>query len=142
MTENGGRRCIIEKRGMELRMMRNLNKNYLRMKKTKLFLIGLITLLCLASCQEKDTFQGKLEVSFVNFMDDLEIRIYSIHNESYPIHILPVNDKKIEVELNVGDYLIFPYSTNTYYTKMAFQIMLDRKTTIYYDSSNNGSVRY
>ena len=113
------------------------------MRNSNLYIIGLIAILSLTSCEKKDiSFCGKLTVSFTNYVDDLDIRIYSIQNESYPIYDNPIDNKNVEIELNAGNYIISPYSSSIFYPKIAFQISPDKTTSVYYDSSNNGSVKY
>lgn len=102
-------------------------------------LIGLLlSLLVLSGCNKTISFDGILSVSFYNHPSDLEISIFSIENETIPITTISPNNKgSLELNLNIGNYIIQPHSSSNYYPSKGFQINQDKTTSLIYDENNN-----
>ena len=95
------------------------------------------------SCLKEDDFNqdGNLNISFSNRSSDIILSIYSIENETIPIYKVSMDNRaEINIPLNVGNYIIKPYSSSTFYGSMGFQIMKNKTTYIEFDNNNIGTV--
>lgn len=116
------------------------------MKSFKCLFIPLMLMLFIcSSCSKEDdvTLTGNLELSFYNSSSELRVQIFTIENEQKPIYEFPMQGKtKINVPLNMGNYIIRPYTTSssTFYASTGFQIVQGKTTSIIYDEHNDNSV--
>ena len=112
------------------------------MRKYLYILVGLMVIFILTSCKKAPiVHHGELIVNFVGYKtfdygDNLEVRIFSIHNESYPIYEQPVTAESMKIELNAGEYLIRP-SSNRFYPMEGFVVIIGKTTNIYYENGSN-----
>jgi len=114
------------------------------MQKTKLTslmkrIFIILFVCCLNSGCEKDvlSLQGNLKITFYNHPADLTVTIYSLEDKDTPIYeVTPEWDGTLDMPLNVGNYLIKPYSTQHYYQEIGLQIMQDKTTSIKYNEYN------
>ena len=112
------------------------------MRKYLYILVGFMVICCLTSCQKESIVDhGELIVHFVglktfDYGDYLEVRIFSINNEAYPIYEESVNAESMKIELNAGEYIIAP-SSNKFYPKTGFVVLAGKTTNIYYENGSN-----
>jgi hypothetical protein len=113
----------------------------MKTKILKLSIVLSILLIGFTSCS-KDEFStdGKLSVSFVNHPSDLTVLIVTIEKPEIPIYeITPNKDGKLNLTINVGEYVLIPYSSGTFFGKTGFQIIQDKTTTITFDKGNKAT---
>ncbi len=113
------------------------------MKIIKLILLTSIICITLTNCKDDIKLEGHLFVTFENIPSDLQVVIYSAYNEQTPIY-KGVLDKNgiFEHNLNIGDYILKPYSNSIFYTKIGFQIQQDKTIHIKYNASNIGKAEF
>lgn len=100
-----------------------------------------LSLCCLAtSCNKDDlSFEGDLDIYFYNHPSDLTVRIYSMENLEVPIYeVSPERDGSLNISLNLGNYIIKPYSSSKHYSTLVFQIRQDKTVSIIYDQNGEG----
>lgn len=116
------------------------------MKKRKIsspILLIILISLTFIGCKEESLLEGKLYLTFVNIGSDLHIVIYPLDNEVTPIYEGVSNENNIfECTLNIGNYVVKPYSSTTFYPKTGFQIQSHKTIHVKYDSNNEGKVKY
>lgn len=110
------------------------------MKTFKISLLFLFIFYALASCSSDDLdSEGKLHLSFYNHPDDLSIRIYTVENETIPLmDVSPNKDGVLEVGLNIGNYIIKPYSQSIdYIPSVGVQIRGKQTASVFFDENNS-----
>jgi len=110
----------------------------------KVLLFFLFISICFSCLKEDDLKQnGRVNISFANKLPDIQLSVYSIDNETTPIYEVSMDNRvDIEIPLNVGNYILKPYSSSAFYGKTGFQIMKDNTTYIEFDKNNIGIVRF
>lgn len=108
-------------------------------------LFSTIIAMGLIGCSDDDDVSnsGTLSMSFTNSSSDVRVSIYDIQNATMEIYTASMNGaKELTITLNVGNYLIQPYSSsNAFFPKAGFQIQGNKKTQILYDANNNVTVK-
>jgi hypothetical protein len=91
-------------------------------------------------CDKNDlSFKGNLNISFYNHPSDLKVLIYSMDNKEIPIYeASPRENGLLTLPLNIGNYIIKPYTNSKYYQELGFQIMQNKSTSITYNEINEG----
>ena len=119
-------------------------KLFFNLSAVKVLLFFLFISICFSCLKEDDLKQnGRVNISFTNKHPDIKLSVYSIDNETIPIYEVSMDNRvDIEIPLNVGNYILKPYSSSAFYGKTGFQIMKDNTTYIEFDKNNIGIVRF
>ena len=108
-----------------------------RMKTKLAILLFLFLGICTSCSKEEYNYSGNLEVVFENQANDIQVKIFDIANDSYPVYQLSVNkfDHSIKAAINPGNYLIMAQSLSagisTYF--YGFQIVAGTTTRLKLD---------
>ena len=119
-------------------------KLFFNLSAVKVLLFFLFFSICFSCLKEDDLKQnGRVNISFTNKHPDIILSVYSIDNETTPIYEVSMDNRvDIEIPLNVGNYILKPYSSSAFDGKTGFQIMKDNTTYIEFDKNNIGIVRF
>lgn len=113
------------------------------MKTIKSILLTSIICITLTNCKDDIKLEGHLLVTFENITSDLQVVIYSAYNEQIPIYEGLLNKNgTFEHDLNIGNYILIPYSNSIFYKKIGFQIQQDKTIHIKYNTSNIGEIEF
>ena len=106
----------------------------------KLSIVLSILLIGFTSCSKDEySTDGELSISFVNHPSDLTVLIFTIENSEIPVYeITPNKDGKLNLTINVGEYVIVP-SSYTFFGKTGFQIIQNKTATITFDKGNKAT---
>ncbi len=94
------------------------------------------------SCSDDNSYEGELVVTFYNTTTNVALYIYSIDNDIIPIYTSKLKGaKEFKLKLDSGNYIINLVGTSGYAsTKIGFQIRLNSRTSIYYDTYDSPSI--
>lgn len=105
----------------------------------KPFLIVVIVAFLVSNCKKDDTaYTGTVQVTFVNHPNDLSVNIFPVENANIAVfgNLKPNGNGVLTQELNMGDYIIAPYSLTVYYGTSGFQVQAGKTTKITFDHNN------
>lgn len=105
----------------------------------KPLLIVVIVAFLVFNCKKDDTaYTGKVQVTFVNHPNDLSVNIFPVENANIAVfgNLKPNGSGVLTQELNMGDYIIAPFSLTNYYGTSGFQVQAGKTTKITFDQNN------
>jgi len=104
-------------------------------KKLLIVLLLLVGTLGLHSCSKDEDCESKT-ITIYSKIKPISFMIYPIENTEIPIYTNEIKYGDVfEVELNIGNYVIWPGRTG-------FQVMHGKSTIITIDENQNSSVEY
>ena len=116
---------------------------FMKKHSIKLCLLLIVSGLLLGACADDDPkLTGSLQLSFVEPPAGMQVAILPAENTNIAIfsNLGPDAQGDINVELNMGNYVVAGYSSSRNFTQVAFQIQPGKTRRIHYTSNGIGRI--